>query len=206
MRNYIVEFTGTFFLVLTVALTGNPIAIGAVLIAMVYMGGFMSGAHYNPAVTLAVLVRGRIGLTDAIGYMASQILAGFAAAAVFMVIKESLFVPQLGAGVTFVNAGTLEVLYTMALGLVVLHVATTKETKDNQYYGLAIGLTVMAAAFAAGPISGGVFNPAVAIGPILLDTVHIQAHAGQLATFIIGPLAGGALAGLIFRLLHGKSR
>lgn len=206
MRNYIIEFIGTFFLVLTIALTGNPIAIGAVLIAMVYMGGYISGAHYNPAVTLAVFLRGLIGPVPALLYMFFQILGALAAAAVYSMVKGTVFVPAVAAGVSVTNATLLEALYTFALASVVLHVATATKTKDNNYYGLAIGLTVMAAAFAAGPLSGGAFNPAVGVGPILFDYTKLSAHTTDLAIYIGGPLLGGALAGLIFKLVGEENK
>lgn len=191
------EFIGTFFLVLTIAMTGNPIAIGAILIAMVYMGGYISGAHYNPAVTLAVLMRGKISVNTAITYMVVQIIAGGVAAFVFMVIKDATFVPTPSVG--FVAATLTEILFTFALATVVLNVAMSKQTEGNDYYGLAIGLTVMAAAFAGGPISGGAYNPAVAIGPILVDMEHFSQNVAYLPIYLIGPFVGAVLAALVYR-------
>src|SRR4029078_495727 len=80
MRKYITEFIGTFFLVLVVALTGNALAIGATLMVMIFAGGHVSGAHYNPAVTLAVLIRGKVTSQDAIIYMVVQVIAAIIAA------------------------------------------------------------------------------------------------------------------------------
>src|ERR1051325_1954067 len=93
MKNYIVEMIGTFFLVLTVGLAGNPIAIGAVLIAMVYMGGYISGAHYNPAVTLAAMMRKKITPKDAAAYMGAQFVGAILAAFVYYAVKGSTFAP-----------------------------------------------------------------------------------------------------------------
>lgn len=198
MKKYIVEFIGTFFLVLTIAMTGNPIAIGAILIAMVYMGGYISGAHYNPAVTLAVLMRGKISSSTAVNYMIVQIIAGAVAAFVFMMIKGTAFVPTPSA--SFFASTLTEVLFTFALATVVLNVATSKQTEGNGYYGLAIGLTIMAAAFAGGPISGGAYNPAVAVGPILVDMENLSQNAQYLPIYVLGPFVGAALAAIVYRM------
>src|SRR4026209_2126917 len=84
MKKYVTEFIGTFFLVLTVGLTsgGNALAIGSALMVMVYAGGHISGAHYNPAVTLGVLIRGRVKAADVVPYMICQIIGGALAAVV----------------------------------------------------------------------------------------------------------------------------
>lgn len=200
MNKYIIEFIGTFFLVLVIALTGNSLAIGAILIAMIYMGGYISGAHYNPAVTVAVLLRKAIGLTTAIGYIVAQILGGVAAAGLYLWIQGSPFVPQPAPQVEFMAALVIEVFFTFALASVVLHVATSPKTKDNQYYGLAIGLTVMAAAIAGGPISGGVYNPAVAVGPLFVDYRDLSQHTTEFLLYTIGPLMGGVTAAIVYKL------
>lgn len=207
MRNYnkyIIEFIGTFFLVLTIALTGNPIAIGAVLVAMVYMGGYISGALYNPALTLALFIRRKMEVREALIYALTQIIAGAVAALVYHEIAGKTFIPKLGENVPFHAALLLEVLFTFALATVVLHVATSKKTAANQYFGLAIGLTVMAGAFASGPLSGGVLNPAVAVGPILLDYQNWNQNFLTLLIYISGPLMGGLLAGILYNYLEEK--
>lgn len=205
MTPYIIEFIGTFFLVLTIALTGEPIAIGAILIAMVYMGGYISGAHYNPAVTMAVLVRGKIDVPTAIRYMIVQVAAGLVAALVFEIVKGKLFVPAPGQGVELYSAYFVEILYTFALGTVVLNVATSDKVKGNYYYGVAIGLTVMAAAYAGGAISGGAYNPAVGIGPILADATNVSKNVSHLILYIVGPMIGGAAAGFMYKMMHPEN-
>ena len=170
MNKYITELVGTFFLVLTIGCTvvGSgagafaPLAIGAALMVMVFAGGHISGAHYNPAVTLGVWLRGKCDAKDAVAYMCFQIVGAVLAALAVRYLKA-------GATVTPSNppagpALLAEFLFTFALVFVVLNVATAKGTSGNSFYGLAIGFTVMAGAFAVGNISGGVFNPAVAVG------------------------------------------
>jgi aquaporin Z len=208
MRKYIVEFIGTFFLVLTIGMVvlggrGDfaSLGIGAVLMVMVYAGGHISGAHYNPAVTLAVLIRGRIGTGEAIGYMIVQVIAGVVGALVvtyFMAEKLQDVVPQANS----IKALIAEFLGTFALAYVVLNVATSKETAGNSYYGLAIGFTVLAMAYAFGSISGGAFNPAVAFGISIMQL----ASWGDIWIYLVGCFAGGLVAGVVFRVLNPADR
>lgn len=200
MRSYIIEFIGTFFLVLTIALTGNPIAIGFVLTALLYMGGYISGAHYNPAVTLAVLLTKSVKPRVSLFYIVSQILGGLAAAVVYSLISLENFVPSPAPTATLNTVIILETLFTFLLCSVVLHTAVSEKTKGNNYFGLAIGMTVLAGAFAAGPISGGVFNPAVAIGPILFDSASIASNLNNLLVYLVGPFLGAALAALVYKI------
>jgi aquaporin Z len=175
---YTVEAIGTFFLVFTVGAavgSGSPLAplgIGAVLMVMIYAGGHLSGGHYNPAVTLAVLVRRRIGLRDAVGYWVVQFGAGLLAAVVVRTVIDPTRMASAAAmtltGRTLLAAFVVELLFTFALCYVVLNVATSKDHPDNSFYGLAIGFTVVAGAFAVGAISGGAFNPAVTLGAAVM--------------------------------------
>jgi aquaporin Z len=205
MRNYLTEFIGTFFLVLTVGLTvlgGTPLAplaIGSSLMIMVYMGGHVSGGHYNPAVSLAVLMRGKMASgTEFVGYVVSQLAGALVAAVVVYVITGKGFAPAPGVGVPATKALLIEVLYTFALALVVLNSAASAKTHGNEFYGLAIGFTIVVAAFAGGPISGGAFNPAVGTGPIIINAAVAGGSLANLWLYIVGPLAGGALAAWVF--------
>ncbi len=200
MKKYLIEFIGTFFLVFTIALTGNPIAIGFVLTVLVYMGGYISGAHYNPAVTLTMFLTGKIGQNEARNYVVAQLLGGLAAAGIYAFIHGSTFTPAIAANASWSSALILEVLFTFLLASVVLNVAATEKTKGNDYFGLAIGMTVLVGAFAAGPISGGVFNPAVAIGPMLVDIGNIGAHLNDLIIYIIAQSIGAVLAAVVYKL------
>ena len=204
MNKYIAEFIGTFFLVLTVgctvipAATGviAPLAIGAALMVMVYAGGHVSGAHFNPAVTLAVFIRGRCEAKDVIPYWVAQLVAAVAAAlvAVFLVGKSGTPMEIKNVPVAFVA----EFLFTFALAYVVLNSATSKDTANNSFYGLAIGMTVMVGAFSVGAISGGAFNPAVALGVVVMKLVNLA----DIWIHIVADLAGGLVAGLTFKFLN----
>jgi aquaporin Z len=211
VKNYLTEFIGTFFLVLTIGLTvlGKapmaPLAIGASLMVMVYMGGHISGGHYNPAVSLAACLRGALRCCDLVPYWISQILGAFAASGVVLGVMHDTFPVAPGPNTSIGAALAIEFLFTFALALVVLNVATAKKTEGNSFYGLAIGFTVVVGAFAGGPISGGAFNPAVAIGPILMNAIARHGSLGFLWIYLVGPLAGGAVAAAVFNIQNSES-
>ena len=204
-----VELIGTFFLVFTVGAavrSGSslaPLAIGAVLMVMIYAGGHISGGHYNPAVTMAALVRGRIGGGEAVGYWVAQFVAGVLAALVVRGVVAPGSASTLNlSGSAMGAAFVVELLFTFALAYVVLNVATSKDQPGNGFFGLAIGFTVAAGAFAVGGISGGVFNPAVALG---------GASAGLFAwstiwVYLLVELGAGIAAGLAFLALNPGDR
>ena len=194
MRKYITEFIGTFFLVLTIGLTGNPLAIGAVLMVMIYAGGHISGAHYNPAVTLAVLIRGRVSTNDALAYMGSQVAGAVLAAIIVGIFKElpSESLQELD----IIKALIAEIIGTFALAYVVLNVATAKANSGNSYFGLAIGFTVLAMAFCFGDYSGGAFNPAVAIGTSIMKIFAWK----NIWIYLVGCFGGAALAAIVFKI------
>jgi aquaporin Z len=205
MSRYLMEFIGTFFLVLTVGMTvlepGGagplaPLAIGSVLMVMVYAGGHISGGHYNPAVTLAAVGRGATTLQVAAGYWVVQLAAGAVAALVVGYLKGGPAV----APTTFAAGPALvaEFLFTFALCMVVLHTATAKATEGNSYFGLAIGFTVMVGAYAVGPVSGGAFNPAVAVGISVMGVTLW----GAIWIYLVANLLGGAVAAIAYRALH----
>lgn len=204
MNKYVVEFIGTFFLVLTVGCTViekgagplAPLAIGAALMVMIFAGGHISGGHYNPAVTLGVWMRGKCDTKDVAPYMAAQFIGGALAAFVVKFFKAGT--PISPGDLTTLPALLAEFLFTFALVYVVLNVATAKGTSGNSFYGLAIGMTVMTGAFAVGNISGGAFNPAVAIGVTLMG---LSAWP-SIWIFLLADFAGGAVAALTFKALN----
>jgi len=199
MKKYLIEMIGTFFLVLVIGLTGNPLAIGSVLMVMIYMGGHISGAHYNPAVTLAILLQKKIDTRDAGLYMIFQVVGSIAAALIAYVITGNTFAPSPAAGASTISILLVETIFTFALVSVVLNVAVSKGTSGNNYFGLAIGFTVLAAAFAGGGISGGAYNPAVGIGPCLIDTlVGGNNSLANVWFYLVGPSIGAILGSMVF--------
>lgn len=203
-KKLITEFIGTFFLVLVVALTGNPIVIGAVLTSLVYMGGYISGAHYNPAVTLGLLINKKIEPSLAGKYVLAQFCGAIFASFVYLLIHGNYFIPQKNPQSSFAAALLMEILFTFLLVSVILHVAVSEKTKGNQYFGIAIGFTILAAAYAGGAISGGAYNPAVGIGPLLFDISHLSNHMMSIVLYFFGPFTGGILAGVTYKSLSGK--
>jgi aquaporin Z len=167
---------------------------------MVYMGGHVSGAHYNPAVTLAIWLRGKLPTRELLPYWAAQVLGAIAAALVVYLVMRRSFAPAPGEGAGTLRPLIVEFLYTFALALVVLNSATATKTKGNSFYGLAIGFTITVAAFAGGSISGGAFNPAVGTGPIVVNALVADGSVANLWLYLVGPLLGGAAAAWVFRL------
>lgn len=202
MRSYVMELIGTCFLVMAVGLTGNPFAIGIILMVMIYVGGHVSGAHYNPAVSLAVYLRGKLPAKELTPYIASQIAGAFIGAFLVYLLTNRTFAPVPAEGVEVWVAILAEILFTFALASVVLNVATSKKLEGNHIYGLAIGFTVLASAFCVGGISGGAFNPAVAIGPGLFAAMKGGNHLNYVYIYLIGCFAGGALAAFVFKYLN----
>ncbi|MFT5143420.1 MAG: aquaporin Z [Rhodothermales bacterium] len=211
MNKLITEFIGTFFWMLTIGLVVHagtllaPIAIGGALMVMVYMGGHISGAHYNPAVSLAVFMRGKMDSSELVKYIGVQLLGAIVASFVAMHLTGGHLVVPAPAGGNMVAALIAEFLFTFALALVVLNTATADTTAGNSYFGLAIGFTLMVGAFAAGDISGGAFNPAVGVGPAIVDLiVGDGSHIAGAWLYLVGPFAGGAAAAVVFKLQNGS--
>ena len=208
MSRYVNEFVGTFFLVLTIGLTvmnGTPmapLAIGSVLMVMVYMGGHISGAHYNPAVSVAILIRGKMEARDLIPYLLAQLSGAILASLTVMLIVGDTFAPAPAPEAGLVVVLLCEALFTFALSLVVLNVANDDVTAGNSFFGLAIGFTYMVGAFAVGSTSGGVFNPAVGTGPILIDVIAGDGIFDHLWIYWVGPVLGGVAAAGVFDLQH----
>lgn len=204
MQKYLTEFIGTFFLTLTACLTvlGNrpipALAIGSSLMVMVYMGGHISGAHYNPAVSLAVLISKKMPRSDFVPYLIAQFIGAIGAAYVAYLVLGLSFEPEPGKDITSLSAVLIEFLFTFSLALTVLNVACSDRTKGNSYYGLAIGFAIIVAAFAGGHISGGAFNPAVGTGPTVIHAIVAGGSLSNLWIYFVGPLAGGAIAALVF--------
>ena len=212
MKKYLVEFIGTFFLVFTIGMTviapgaGDmaPLAIGSALAVMIFAGGHVSGGHFNPAVTLGVWIRGKCDTADVVPYMVAQGGAAVVASLVVKALKTGLVAKAAALAGPMspevLPALLAEFLFTFALVWVVLNTATAKGTSGNSFYGLAIGFTVLTGAYAVGGISGGAFNPAVAVG---LCTMGIVGW-GSLWIFLVACFAGGATAAAAYKVVNGS--
>ncbi len=204
---YVYELLGSFFLIFTIGMVTlppnnagflAPLAIGSILAVMVYAGAHISGGHYNPAVSFSVFMRGLLQLEDLFKYWLAQIIGAVLASSTVLFFKGK-FVVEI-VPVEMMRGFIAEALFTFALSFVVLNVATAKATKENCYFGLAIGATVIAGAYAVGPLSGGAFNPAVSVG---LAMMNISTWTASLA-FSAAQLIGGALAAITFKAAHNK--
>jgi aquaporin Z len=202
-RRLTVEFLGTFVLVFTVAMATSrdgagalaPLAIGSALMVMVFAGAHISGAHYNPAVSLAMVLRREITSTQAGAYVVTQLLAGALAG---LLARALIGSAQPTSVASTWKILVVEFAFTFALAFVVLSVATAKATTGNSYFGLAIGFTLATGVFAVGKVSGGVFNPAVALGGSLADALmwsHFWAYT-------VAACLGGLAAAATFTYLH----
>jgi aquaporin Z len=198
-RKLVVEFIGMFIFMFTVGMATNkagagalaPLAIGGVLMVMVFAGGHVSGGHFNPAVSTAVLVRGRMTPVEWVGYAITQVVSAALAGLVVRWVGGKEPATHVASSGKMLAA---EFLFTFALAWVVLHVATARGTLGNSFYGLAIGFTVVAGAFAVGGISGGVFNPAIAVGGMVTGLFEWS----NIWIYAIAELLGAAAAAAAF--------
>jgi aquaporin Z len=199
------EFVGSFVFMTVIALAGGigqlaPLAIGLALCAMVYMGGHVSGAHYNPAVSLAMLLRRVIDARTMVAYWGAQVLAALLAFTFGYMLTGHATGIHPGANVSWLSALAAELIFSAALVTVILNVAATRATGGNSFYGIAIGFTVAAGAFAVGPISGAAFNPAVGIGATVAGALFGHGSWSDLWLYVVGPFAGAAIAAGIHAL------
>ncbi len=210
MRKYIVEFIGTFCLVLTIVVACNngatgtipAISIGLMLMAVVYAGGHISGAHYNPAVSLALLIRKKINVNDFVFYVVAQILGSVLASVIGAILISGVATGKTPSPmvIDIVPAFLAEFIGTFILVWVIQNVATAKANAGNSFYGMAIGLTVTSMAFALGPISGGAFNPAVAIGASVAEMFNWA----NLWVYFVACFGGAAAAALTYQQVVGE--
>ena len=211
LKKYIVEFIGTFFLVLTICMTSyskvsadlQPLAVGSMLMVLIYSMGYLSGAQFNPAISLAIYLRGRINLKEMGFYWIAQILGAVAAAMMTAVLISAK--PPVGLIAStpqffsMVPALIAEVLGSFALTWVILTVATSKALDGNNFYGLAIGFTVTALMYTLGSVSGSAFNPVVAIASCI---AHLSAW-NNLWIYMVGGLGGAVLGTMTFKYISG---
>lgn len=197
----ITEFIGTFFLTLTICTAAAfgtagsyaPFAIASTLMVMIYAGGHVSGAHYNPAVTISIYLRGACDKSEVAPYIASQVVAGVMGA----MVASNVLMPDGEVGPLVMDTGPAfgaELMFTFALAYVILNVATSESTDGNGYYGAAIAFVVLAGALTVGPISGASFNPAVTASLVSAGVMGVA----DSWVHLVPQLIGGVLAALVF--------
>lgn len=207
MKKMLIEFFGTFFLVLTVIMTKNPFAAGAMLMAWIHIGAYISGAHYNPLLSFVFALRNKIDWGMALRYMGAQTVGSFAAFFVRNFIYGSFNVPSISPDHTITQAFGVEVLLAFTFALVVLTLVLSDYYKNNHIFGFAIGFTLPALALVGGPVSGGLFNPAIALGAHLLALIkNVPVELSHTALYVVAAFVGAAIASFVFDVagLSGK--
>ncbi|MDB2321595.1 aquaporin family protein [Flavobacteriaceae bacterium] len=202
MKKYSIEFLGTFFLLLISALTENPIAIGLGLASLIYIGAHISGAHYNPAVSIAMFIRGEISNTECFKYTIAQILGAIVGSFFYFMITNNVFQIQPDSNTTKTQFLIAEFIFTFLLVITILFVGTHPKLKDNQFYGVVIGLTVVASQYSIGEISSSVLNPAISLGPSIFNIFNGQGINMSLAFspyYIFITIVGGVFAAYLFK-------
>lgn len=195
MKRYLVELIGTFFLTLAICLTNQPLGIGLMLAAMIYMGGHISGGHFNPAISLVAFLEGNISIKIMPWYMAAQCMGSFIAAFMFNLISEATFFPSPAQQVLTWEAIFIEAILTFVFCAVFIVIAQKKVPSfDISISGLVMGLVLAALIFTGGDISGGIFNPAVGTGTILFDVIRGGESFTLLPIYLIGPFLGSVAA------------
>jgi len=205
VKNALVEFIGTFFVAIAVGggIAANlaPFAVFAVLVACIYAGRHLSGAVYNPAVTVTLWMRGSLQAKTLLAFWVAQVAAGVVAAFVATSVVRTMpnltmpsqpFAPDMRAAII------VEFLFTFLLCFVVLQVATTEKAKGNSYYGVAIAMVVLAGALTVGTVSSAVFNPAVGATLVALGHLTLPTYL----TYVGAQMAGAVLAGGLFKITN----
>lgn len=212
MKKYVAEMIGTFALVFCgtgaivinnvtdggVSHVGVAITFGLIVTVMIYAFGSISGAHINPAVSIAFSLTDRFDKSKLVAYIVAQLIGAFLASG----ILKFLFPAHENLGATFPHGAwhqtfVLEIILTYFLMIVILFVSQNKST--SQFTAIAVGATVMLEAMFAGPITGASMNPARSISPAL-----ISGNISELWIYIFAPIIGAALASFTWNLMKDK--
>ncbi|MBD3617264.1 MAG: aquaporin [Gracilimonas sp.] len=204
MHAYITEALGAFFLVLVFGFTGDPLAIGLTLMALVYIGFPISGAHYNPAVSIAFFLKRKLRAADFLGYIVSQVMGGFFAAIVIYFLSSSVFYVEPPTDTGLYQQTFVEVFFVSIFVMVMLMLSLSNLHRKNQFVGIIIGLTFTGMLMVSTPVSGGVLNPTISIGTALFDFIMGGDSYKHILLYTIAPLCGGALAAFTFAYFNPK--
>lgn len=194
MKRYAMEFVGTFFLTIAISLIANPLTIGLVLMAMIYVGGHISGAHFNPAISFACFIQKRFDAATMGMYMAAQSLGAILGLCVFSMITGSNYPLDVVPGSSIAAPMVIEGMFVLLFAWVYLTMNLMSRYKDTAIPGIVLGLTLLAIAFAQ-----GIYNPAVAIASIACSVVNGGAVGMEsIMIYIAGPLLGAFGASFMF--------
>lgn len=206
MKKLLMELLGTFFFIFTITMTGNPIAIAAMLMAWIYIGAFVSGGHYNPLLTFAIALRGKLPWHEVPWYMLAQIVGGFIAFTLTSFIYGSVAIPAPVSEITFMKAFFIETLLSFVFAFIVLVIATSEKYEGNDIFGFAIGFTIPALAAIGASTSGGLFNPAIALGGAVYSMFHGGISSWEhIIMYVGGAFLGAFLAALAFHYFMEES-
>lgn len=204
MKRYLAELVGTFFLTMAASFTGEPLAIGLMFMMVIYMIGSISGAHVNPAVSLAMWMRGRLSPVHFAGYAISQIIGACLVSALALATVGTAVPPKVIPEKALIFAGSIELLLSFVLVTMVLIVATSNKFRDGHISGLVLGFSLAGLASFI-----GTYNPAIALGAILSQLAMGGAAAGaaapglnEILVYVVVPFVGAALAALHFKYMY----
>lgn len=201
MKKYITELIGSFFLVLALGMTGNALASGLLIIPVIYLGAHISGAHYNPAVSISFWATGNMPQKTMWGYIGIQTAGAFAGCLMIYFMAGSAFQTVPSSAVTPLQYGLAELIFVLLLCMLYLTLFLTDQFRNNQIYGVAIGLSYAGILLIGEPVSGGVFNPSVAIAASVVDYFDFGESYIYLPVFVLAPAVGGIFAGHLFTYL-----
>jgi len=198
MRRYLLEAVGTMILVLAFGLTSEALALGLVLATLIYGGMFISGAHFNPAVSFAYFIRRDISFKLFAGYTISQILGAFAASGILLMISNSVFHVEPPTASTFSQQIVVEIFISFLLVYAYLSLLNHKSNDIIRINALGVGLTLTACVLIGDSISGAVLNPAMSIGTAAVDFMAIKGNSFvNIPLFTIAPITGATLAAFL---------
>ena len=207
LKALVMEYIGTFFLMLVFATSGNAFAVALVLMLMVYIGAHVSGAQYNPAVTFGLFVAGKISSNKVMSFIVTQFIAGISAIAVYSLLGGKELIVRPAATATLFQSVLAETLFSFSLVLTVFMTMVDRKSEENSYFGLAVGLNVIVGAFAVGAISGGVFNPVLGIAPQIYRLFTGGSIMPEvIALYLIAPMFGALIASIVYNILASKDR
>lgn len=201
---YILEAIGTFFLVLIFGFTGDALAIGLALMALIYIGFPVSGGHYNPAVSFAFFLKRKLRAVDLVGYLISQLLGAALASIVLLFLSGSVFYVEPPTTTDLYQQAFAEVAFVYLFVLVMLIFSLSNTHRRSKLIGLVAGLTFTGVLLVSTPLSGGVLNPAISIGTATIDLIYGGDSYIYALLYTIAPLTAGALAAFSFSFFHSE--
>lgn len=204
MKKYLAELIGSFYLVLALGLTGNALASGLLIIPVIYFGAKISGAHYNPAVTMAYWATGSLPQKSMWAYILSQTAGALIGCLVIFYLAGTAFQTIPSSAITPVQYGLVELLFVFLLCMLYLTLFLTEYFRNNNIHGLVIGLSYAGILLIGEPITGSSFNPSVAAAASLVDYFDFGESYLYLPLFILAPAVGGILSGNLFTFLLRK--